>query len=131
MPHLSFEYSPDLRNQCDLGDFARSLRDAMLETGVFPLAGIRVRGHACDISVVADESADFHFIHMTCKIGTGRDEPTRIAATEAIYAAAENWVGAHLANVPLALSLTLDEMNPATSINRRNTIRDHMVKVAK
>ncbi len=128
MPHLSFEFSQSLKTRADLTDFARCLRDAMLTTGIFPLGGIRVRGLACDISVIADESADFEFIHMTCSVGTGRSESARIEAAETIYAAAEAWVTAHLSTVPLALSFTLDELNPKTSIKRHNTVHDHFKK---
>jgi len=128
MPHLSFEYSSGITGKADLTGFARCLRDAMQETGVFPLGGIRVRGHACDINVVADQSADFEFIHMSCKVGAGRNETTRRAAAEAIYAAAERWVTANLGTTLLALSFTLDELDPVTSIKRYNTVHDHFKK---
>lgn len=128
MPHLSFEFSQGLKARADLTDFARSLRDAMLKTGIFPLGGIRVRGLACDISVIADESADFEFIHMSCKVGTGRSEEARIEAAEMIYAAAEGWAQAHLGDVPLALSFALDELNPKTSIKRHNTVHNQFKK---
>lgn len=126
MPHLSFEYSNGLETKADLTAFARHLRDAMLATGNFPLAGTRVRGHRCDISVIADESADFEFIHMVCDIGAGRDVTTRQAAAQKIYDEAEAWVAKYLGGEALALSLTLREMPPETSVKRYNTIRNHM-----
>ena len=66
MPHLSFEYSAPLEDRADLPGFASAIRDAMVETGVFPLAGTRVRGHRADISVTADGGAH-DFLHMTLK----------------------------------------------------------------
>lgn len=131
MPHLSFEYSAELGRKADLGGLAAALRDAMLETGIFPLGGIRVRGHACDIAVVADGSADLGFIHMICSIGAGRDAAAKAEAAETIYAAAEAWVRAHLGDEPLALSLNLQEMEPALSIKRYNMVKERIAKAAE
>ena len=64
---------------------------AMVDTGVFPLAGTRVRGHRADISVTADGGAH-DFLHMTLKMGVGREEAVKADVAEAIYAAAEAWL---------------------------------------
>ena len=41
----------------------------------FPLAGTRVRGYRADVSAVAD--GDHAFIHITLKIGVGRDQAVK------------------------------------------------------
>ena len=126
MPHLSFEYSAPLEGAADLPGFAAAMRDAMIETGVFPLAGTRVRGHRADIAVTAD-GGGHDFLHMTLKIGVGRDEATKSAVAEAIYAAAEAWLKPRLAGASVAVSLELVELPPPSlSIKRFNTVRDHL-----
>ncbi len=42
MPHLSIEYSPGLEGRADIGGLCRALHGAMIASGIFPLAGIRV-----------------------------------------------------------------------------------------
>jgi len=126
MPHLSFEYSAALEDQADLQAFAAAMRDAMVETGVFPIAGVRVRGHRCDIAVTADGGAH-NFLHMTLKMGVGRDEETRTAVAEAIYSAAEHWLKPRLTGASVAVSLEVLELPaPNLSIKRFNTVRDHL-----
>ncbi|MDG1369421.1 MAG: 5-carboxymethyl-2-hydroxymuconate isomerase [Paracoccaceae bacterium] len=126
MPHLSFEYSAPLEDRADLPGFASAIRDAMVETGVFPLAGTRVRGHRADISVTADGGAH-DFLHMTLKMGIGRDDATKAAAAEAIYTAAEDWLKPRLPGASVAVSLEVLELPPPSlSIKRFNTVRDHL-----
>ncbi len=126
MPHLSFEYSAALEDRADLPGFAAALRDAMVETGVFPLAGTRVRGHRADISVTAD-GGPHDFLHMTLKMGVGREEAVKAEVAEAIYAAAEAWLKPRLNGASVAVSLEVLELPPPTlSIKRFNTVRDHL-----
>ena len=126
MPHLSFEYSARLEEAADLKGFASAIRDAMIATEVFPLAGTRVRGHRADIAVTADGGAH-DFLHMTLKMGVGRDEATKAAVAEAVYAAAEAWLRPRLEGASVAVSLELLELPaPSLSIKRFNTVRDHL-----
>lgn len=126
MPHLSFEYSDGLEDRADLPGFAAAMRDAMVETGVFPLAGTRVRGHRADISVTADGGAH-DFLHMTLKMGLGRDETIKAEVAENLYTAAEAWLKPRLDGASVAVSLEVLELPPATlSIKRFNTVRDHL-----
>ena len=128
MPHLSFEYSAGLEARADLPGFAAHIRDAMMETGTFPLAGTRVRGHRADVSVTAD-GGEHDFLHMTLKMGVGRDDATKEAVAEAIYVAAEAWLKPRLEGASVAVSLELLELpQPTLSIKRFNTIRDHLAE---
>lgn len=127
MPHLSFEYSAGMAGRVDLLAFAETLRDAMLATGIFPLGGIRVRGHAADIAVIAD-GGPHDFIHMHLRIGAGREDEAKAAAAERIYEAAEDWLTPRIGDSGFALSFELTEIDPAYSIKRFNTIRKYLPK---
>lgn len=122
MPHLTVEYSANLEEDVDIAAFCAEMRDAMLATGIFPFGGIRVRAFPCHIYVIADGDPRYAYLHMICRIGAGRDPETRLAAAEAIYAAAEGHLKARVGGRPVALSLDLDELHPRTSLKRYNTV---------
>jgi 5-carboxymethyl-2-hydroxymuconate isomerase len=124
MPHLTVEYSANLEEDVDIAAFCAAMRDVMLATGIFPLAGIRVRAFPCATYVIADGDPAYAYLNMICRIGAGRDPETRLAAAEAIYAAAEGFLRARVGERPVALSLDLDELHPRTSLKRFNTVHD-------
>jgi 5-carboxymethyl-2-hydroxymuconate isomerase len=124
MPHLTVEYSVNLEDNVDIAVFCAEMRDAMLATGIFPLGGIRVRAFPCATYVIADGDPRYAYLNMICRIGAGRDPDTRLAAAEAIYAAAEGHLRARVGDRPVALSLDLDELHPRTSLKRFNAVHD-------
>ncbi len=125
MPHLSFEYSPGLEARADLPAFAAAMRDAMAATGLFPLGGIRVRGHRADVCLVAD-GGPHQFMDISVRLGAGRSLEARKAAAEAIYAAAEAFLKPCAAESAFALSLEMREIDPELSIKRFNTLHEHL-----
>lgn len=125
MPHLSFEYSAGLEERADMPAFAARLRDAMVETGLFPIGGIRVRGFRADVAVMAD-GGDYEFVDIAVRMGAGRDWAAKEAAAETIYAAAEAMLKPLLGTTPFALSLEVREIDPDLSIKRMNTIHDYL-----
>lgn len=125
MPHLTFEYNAAADKAADMAGFAAAMRDAAMATGEFPLAGTRVRGFRADVSAVAD--GDHAFLHMTVKIGVGRDRATKERVVAALYDAAEAALKPQIGDAPFALSLELVELPPpGMSEKRLNTIRDHL-----
>lgn len=126
MPHLTIEYSANIEDRAEIDGLCAHMRDAMLETGVFPLGGIRVRAFACRTYVIADGQADYGYLHMIARVGHGRDEAMRLSAAETLYTAAEDWLKPRMSHRPFALSLDLDELHPTTSLKRFNTIHEHL-----
>ena len=122
MAHLSFEYSANLEAGMDLQTFSNVMRDAMRDSGVFPLGGIRVRGTRVDVCSVASGEDDLGFIDMTLRMGQGRDAETRAAVTEKLYAVAEDWLRPHVTHHPFALSLEVMEIDSSLSEKRFNTL---------
>lgn len=126
MPHLRLEYPSALTDRVEMTTFCRYMNAAMQETGLFPLAGIRVRGHAADCVSVADDGAAIlflHFLHMELMIGAGRRDDEKHTAVESLYAAAQAFLEPRLEGAPFALSLELRELSPFAQ-KRWNTIRD-------
>ncbi len=122
MPHLRFDHSPGLDQLVDLAAFAQYMRAAMVDTGLFPLGGIRVRGHAADVHAVADGAPHWHWLDMELRIGQGRPDADRARATEQLYAAARAWLEPRLGTQPFALGLEIREIDPRFSAKAWNTI---------
>ena len=77
MPHLIVEYSANIEGELKLDALMARLRDCAVETGVFPLAGIRVRGARRDRFVIADGDPEHAFVHVMVRVGHGRPAEVR------------------------------------------------------
>ena len=121
MPHLRLEYPSELSSFVDLAAFCDHMRAAMLDVGIFPRAGIRVRGHASDCVSVAD-GGNHLFLHMELIIGMGRTEADKDNAIAKLYAAAEASLKPQIGDKTFALSLELREITKFNE-KRWNTIR--------
>jgi 5-carboxymethyl-2-hydroxymuconate isomerase len=54
MPHFTIEYSANLDSRLDMAEVVEVVRRAAVETGIFPLGGIRVRAIRCEHYAIAD-----------------------------------------------------------------------------
>jgi len=93
VPHLTVQYSQNLDHDVDMGEFCSVMSAAMQETGVFPLAGIRVRAHPMPQYSVADGHSKNAFVDMVLRMGEGRSDATKsevgaiwMARAEAVFA---------------------------------------------
>ena len=119
MPHLILDYSANLDVVLDIQGLCDALRDAMVETEVFPLGGIRVRALPCSAYAIADGDPAYAYLHMNLRMGHGREEETRLSVAKHLSAAAERYLKAHLVG-PFALSIDLSELDPVTSLKSFN-----------
>ena len=123
MPHFTIEYSANLDARVDMGVVVEVVRRAAVETGIFPLGGIRVRAVRCEHFAIADGSKSFGFLDMVLRLGEGRDLATRKKAGEHIF----NALSAHLdpvfAGSKFALSFDL-QINDKETSWKRNNIHD-------
>ncbi len=122
MPHLSYDHAADLGDLVDMPAFADHMRRAMLDTGLFPIGGIRVRGHAAGSESVADGTPGRLWLDMQLRIGQGRSEAERLRATETLYAAARAFLEPRLGARPFALSFELREIDPRFSAKGWNSL---------
>lgn len=120
MPHLIVEYSSNLEAQMDLDGLMTKLRDRAVASGVFPLGGIRVRGERRDRYLVADGAPENGFVHLTARIGHGRDAGTRRAAAEALFEVLTSHMQPIFDERGLGLSFELVEVDPVTSLKKNN-----------
>src|ERR1019366_3706852 len=87
MPHFTIEYSANLDSRLDIGKTVEVVRKTAVETGIFPLGGIRVRAIRCEHYAIAAASPQFGFLDMVLRLGEGRDLAIRKKAGEHIFRA--------------------------------------------
>ena len=120
MAHIIIEYSANLRGQFDLDGFLGAVHGAALATGVFPIGGIRTRAYAAENYVIADGDSANAFVHISLRVGHGRDVETRKRACEAIFAAACQQLGAVFERLPLGIALEMQEIDPVLTFKKNN-----------
>jgi 5-carboxymethyl-2-hydroxymuconate isomerase len=87
MPHFSIEYSANLDAQVDMSEICELVRKAAVDTGIFPLGGIRVRAIRCEHYAIADGRPGYGFLAMLLRLGEGRNLAARQKAGEHIFRA--------------------------------------------
>ncbi|PCJ06469.1 MAG: 5-carboxymethyl-2-hydroxymuconate isomerase [Rhodobacteraceae bacterium] len=125
MPHITLDYSTNLETLIDIAALCDHLRCAAITTGVFPMAGIRVRAFAATHVSLADGDPKHGYIDISVRLRGGRDLDTRQAASETIFTAARDFLAPALQQHSLALSLEMRDIDPALS-PKHSTIRDHL-----
>jgi len=125
MPHITIDYSANLEPEVDIAALCDLLRRAAIETGEFPVAGVRVRAFAARHVSIADGNPDHGYIDIGVRLRGGRDLATRERATAHIFTAAEGFLAHVMARRSLALSLEMRDIDPALS-PKTGSIRDYL-----
>jgi 5-carboxymethyl-2-hydroxymuconate isomerase len=120
MPHFTIEYSANLDGSVDMAAVVELVRRAAVETGIFPLGGIRVRAVRCEHYAIADGAANFGFLDMVLRLGEGRDLATRKAAGEHIFKVLSAYLDPVFADSKFALSFDMQINDKETSWKRNN-----------
>jgi len=129
MPHFTIEYSANLDGRFDIGAAVELVRKAAVETGIFPLGGIRVRAIRCEHYAIADGRPDHAFLDMVLRLGEGRDLAARKTAGEHIFRALSAHLDPVFASGKFALSFDM-QINDKDTSWKRNNIHDAL-KVEK
>jgi 5-carboxymethyl-2-hydroxymuconate isomerase len=120
MPHFTIEYSANLDGRVDMGLVVELVRKAAVETGIFPLGGIRVRAIRCEHYAIADGNESFAFLDMVLRLGEGRDLATRKKAGEHIFKILSAYLDPVFADSKFALSFDMQINDKETSWKRNN-----------
>ena len=123
MPHLTIDYSPNLEAAVDIPALCDHIRRAAIDTGVFPMAGIRVRAFAATHVGIADGDAKHGYISV--RLRKGRTTAAKQAATQAVFQAACDFLAPVMAQRSIALSMEMRDIDPELS-PKSGTIRDHL-----
>ena len=120
MPHFTIEYSANLDARLDMGEVVEVVRKAAVETGIFPLGGIRVRAVRCEHYAIADGRGDYGFLDMVLRLGEGRDLPARKTAGEHIFRALSQHLDPVFSQSKFALSFDMQINDKDVSWKRNN-----------
>ena len=125
MAHFTLEYSSNMESVTNIAELCDVIRRAAIQTGIFALAGIRVRALRAEHVSIADGDPHHGFIDISVRLRAGRDLEARKAATAAIFNSAEEFLAPVLKTHPIALSLEMRDIDPELS-PKLNTIRNHI-----
>ena len=125
MPHITIECSANVREIVDLDELVRRVHATALETGVFPVGGLRTRVAERAIYRIADGDPANAFVHVGLRIGHGRDLATKQRAAEAIFATVCDVLQPAFEATPLGISLDVEEIDPELSF-KRNNLHDYV-----
>ncbi|MCW5702352.1 MAG: 5-carboxymethyl-2-hydroxymuconate Delta-isomerase [Bradyrhizobium sp.] len=120
MPHFTIEYSANLDAHVDMAAVVELVRKAAVETGIFPLGGIRVRAIKCEHYAIADGDPRLGFLSMVLRLGEGRDLPTRKKAGKHIFETLATYLDPVFARSKFALSFDMQVNDKETSWKRNN-----------
>jgi 5-carboxymethyl-2-hydroxymuconate isomerase len=120
MPHFTIEYSANLDGRLTITKVVEFVRKAAVETGIFPLGGIRVRAIRCEHYAIADGKPAYGFLDMVLRLGEGRDLATRKKAGEHIFTALSAYLDPVFAGSKFALSFDMQINDRETSFKRNN-----------
>jgi 5-carboxymethyl-2-hydroxymuconate isomerase len=123
--HIVIEHSANLRPHLDLAALIHGVHEAALATGIFPIGGIRTRAYEATAYCIADGHPDNAFVHLSIRVGHGRDLATRRKACEQIFAAASQQLDPLFARMPLGLSVEMQELDPVLNF-KRNNLHDYV-----
>lgn len=120
MPHIVVEYSLGLETKVNIDEFIAAVHRAALQTGIFPVGGVRTRAYESKHQLIADGHPDNSFVHISLKVGHGRDLETRKRACEAIFAAACGQLTSLYERSPVGISLEMQEIDPILTFKKNN-----------
>jgi 5-carboxymethyl-2-hydroxymuconate isomerase len=130
MPHLVVEYSANLEGRSDLDELLDRLHAVAVETGMFPLGGIRIRAYRADHYRIADCAPENAFVHVTAIVGSGRPIERREAASKQIFATLCKVLEPLQAASPLAISFNMREFDPVLNF-KQNNLHEYVEKRAR
>ena len=125
MPHVIIEYTENLRADADIAGLLKKTNSLLIEQRtedgpVFPIGGLRSRAIALSDYCIADGTGDDAFVHVTVKIGTGRDEATKKKAFDALFAMIKDHFADIYARRGLALSMEVVEFSETGTWKHNN-----------
>jgi 5-carboxymethyl-2-hydroxymuconate isomerase len=125
MPHITIECSANVRKIVDLDELVCRVHATALETGVFPVGGLRTRVAERTIYRIADGDPANAFVHVGLRIGAGRDLAAKQSAAAAIFATVCEVLQPAFDATPLGISLDVQEIDPELSF-KRNNLHDYV-----
>jgi 5-carboxymethyl-2-hydroxymuconate isomerase len=120
VPHLIVEYSANLETRIDLDSLLDRLHATAIETGMFPIGGIRIRAYRAEHYRIADCAPDNAFVHVTAIVGAGRPLDRREQVSQTLFDAICAELDSIAAASPLAISFNMREFDAVLNMKKNN-----------
>jgi len=115
MPHITVEYSANLREIVDITQLLRAVHAGVLETGVVSPSALRTRAVARDEYVIADDQPENMFVAVVARLAP-RPHGERQALLSAIVDAIDGYVGEE--GQRLMISVEVQQIDPEMRVNK-------------
>jgi len=125
LPHLIVEYSANVEEKIALDRLLDKLHASAVQSGIFPLGGLRVRAVRMDRYRIADCHPDNGYVHLTAIVGHGRPLDVRRRVGEELFATLTEHLDAAFRAEPLAISFYMQESDPQLSF-KKNNLHEHV-----
>ena len=127
MPHQIVEYCANLDGALNIQGLVDTLHQAAIDSGVFPVAGIRTRAVRREHYRIADGHPDNAFVNVYLRVAP-RPKELRDQASSVIFAALCEFLKPLYDSSPLAISFEMQQLEPDRL--RQNNLRQFMAKRA-
>lgn len=125
MPHLIVEYSANIEQAIDLDTLLDKLHANAVDSGMFPLGGIRIRAYRAEHYRIADCDPANAYVHVTAVVGHGRPLDLRERVSRELFATLSEHLEPIFAAGPLAISFNMREFDPVLNL-KRNNLHEHV-----
>lgn len=120
MPHIQIDYTANLADAVKDGRLVDRVHQAAIDTGIFPVWGIRTFGRVLSDYRVGNAQADNGFVNVTVRIAPGRDLALRQRIRQALFDAMLQAMGPLFAYHRLGCQLEVTEFDAEVSIYQNN-----------
>ncbi len=121
MAHFVLEYSDNLeQSEQGIQGLFQALHEAAVQTGLFPLKGIRSRAYCCSRYRIADGNPEHGFAHLEVKVGAGRTLHDRQAVADVFFQIYCDHFADQIATRGMAISFEMRELEPVLKFNKNN-----------
>jgi len=127
MPHFVIEYSANLEPDIDLPAIVDCVHKSAVDSGLFKLAGVRVRTLKHDLYKIADGNPEHAFLHVRANILEGRSVAEREKLGETTLAAVDALLAGARKKRGIALSVEVSEIDHNMSF-KKNSLHAQLAK---
>lgn len=120
MPHFIVEYSANLDAQLDIPKLFERLSETAVATAIFPLGGIRIRAHRCEHYRIAEGDPENSFVHLTVKVGSGREPDVLKSAADQIFATLSEVLTPLYQSRYISIGFEMTELHPVLNYRLNN-----------
>lgn len=116
MPHIQIDYGAGLEAAVDIQGLVDAVHQAAVDSGVFPLWGIRAFAQAMPHCRIGNGNPENAFVHIGVRIAPGRSAEVRQRVANDLLEAALSLLGALYTVRPVGCQVDISEFDPVACV---------------